>query len=132
MMARKNDAMLTLLAVFMGLLLSSSAFADKPEPHTGLWLKYQMDTWERVNAQNGTTDSPKDAADYGLFIGYINGVSEALSGLSVCIPSGSTYDQSYAVVAKYLKDNPEKWHLSPFRLTSFALKEAFPCQKRKK
>ena len=118
--------------IFMGLLLSSSAFAEKPEPHTGLWLKYQMDMWERVNAQNGTTNSPKEAADYGLFIGYINGVSEALSGLSVCIPSGSTYDQSYAVVAKYLKDNPEKWHLSPFLLTSSALKEAFPCQKKKK
>lgn len=118
--------------IFMALLLSSSAFAERPEPHTGLWLKYQMDSWERVNAKNGRTASPEEAGDYGFFSGYVNGVTDALWDLSVCLPPGTTYDQTYSVVAKYLKDNPEKWHLPPFLLTSSALNEAFPCQKKKK
>jgi len=118
--------------IFMALLLSPSAFAEKPEPHTGLWLKYQMDSWERVGTQDGRATSIEEAGNYGLFAGYINGVTDALWDLSVCVPPGTTYDQMYAVVAKYLKGSPEKWHLTPFLLTSSALKEAFPCQKKKK
>lgn len=116
--------------IFLALLLSPSSFAEKPEPHTGLWLKHQMDSWETVSAHDGRTARPEEAVDFGLFAGYVNGVTDALWDLSVCVPQGTTYDQTYAVVAKYLKGNPEKWHLSPFLLTSTALKEAFPCKNR--
>jgi hypothetical protein len=92
-----------------------------------------MDSWEKIQAQDGKTNDPRDASNYGHFAGYINGVADTLwTSQSVCMPEGTTYDQMYAVVAKYLKANPERWHLSPFLLTSAALKEGFPCKKKNK
>lgn len=90
-----------------------------------------MDTWEKAYAVGSTSD-PKEAGAAGYYTGYVDGVVEALWKKSVCLPEGSTHDQAYAVVAKYLKNNPEKWNMTPYLLVSTSLIEAFPCNRKTK
>ncbi|WP_176753970.1 Rap1a/Tai family immunity protein [Nitrosomonas mobilis] len=46
-----------------------------------------------------------------------------------CTTSGVTRGQFIAIVAKYLKNNPEKWNMSADSIVFYAMKEAFPCKK---
>lgn len=65
----------------------------------------------------------------GLFSGYVAGVVDTGYGILFCTPPGVTRGQNSAVVAKYLKNNPEKWNQSADSLVIEAMKEAFPCKK---
>jgi hypothetical protein len=46
----------------------------------------------------------------------------------VCLPKEVTIDQTIMIVTKFLKENPEKLHLSDAYLVHFALQKAFPCK----
>ena len=65
-------------------------------------------------------------------IGYITGVADTLSGITVCGPAGTAVpaSQVYDIVKQYLKDNPSLRHLSGDRLVNRALERVFPCQKK--
>jgi hypothetical protein len=64
----------------------------------------------------------------GLFKGYVNGVVDLGDNILFCTTTGVTRGQFTAVVAKYLKNNPEKWNTSADSIVVEALKEAFPCK----
>lgn len=79
-------------------------------------------------------NSSNTALDRGRFMGYVVGIVDAKSTgwestrLS-CVPSGVTVGQLQEVVHKYLKQNPQEWHLEADLLVTFAMMEAFPCPK---
>lgn len=77
----------------------------------------------------------KDDADHGkiwssagLFSGYVLGVCD-VTGHLYSIPEAAPGEQICAVVAKYLKEHPEKWSDAASDLVISALKEAFPKRK---
>jgi len=74
--------------------------------------------------------SSKDTSYYevGNYAGFIYGVYDAyeLNDLT-CPGDGVTKGQVLAVVAKFLKANPERWNEPAFYLVKDALKGAFPC-----
>ena len=65
----------------------------------------------------------------GLFKGYVGGVVDLGDGILFCTTTGVTRGQFSAVVAKYLKNNPEKWNKSADVIVTDAMKAAFPCKK---
>src|SRR5438067_2058147 len=67
-------------------------------------------------------------------LGYIEGFIGALSvahsvhNLPVgCLPDGVENVQAFRVIAKFIKDNPDKSHLHTNVLVWVALNKAFPC-----
>jgi hypothetical protein len=67
----------------------------------------------------------------GFCIGYVSGVAASYSpvpgGRNFCAPRTATRGELEAVTAKWLKANPAKWHLAPWRCVVEALADAFPC-----
>jgi hypothetical protein len=70
---------------------------------------------------------------------FILGVFSVLQSLQVnkesfvlCAPANVHQEQTVRIVAKWLKDNPSKLHLSAQHAASVSLREAFPCQKKGK
>jgi hypothetical protein len=47
--------------------------------------------------------------------------------LSYCIPNAVTREQKALVVAKYLRDHPEKLNVDDVSLVDYAFKAAWPC-----
>jgi hypothetical protein len=71
--------------------------------------------------------------DSAFCMGYIIGVADNNSFL-ICAPGGSggvTQGQFTDIVKKYLNDNPAQLHRDADVLVLDALKQAFPCPKKK-
>ena len=60
-----------------------------------------------------------------FYMGYVTGVYD-LSDDFYYYPGKSTIKEICSIVAKYLKDNPDKWGLPADLLITEALKRAFP------
>ena len=82
-----------------------------------------------IHQSGGTSKSGK--VDVNRYILYIAGVADVLQSLGLIRAKGVTVGQHCAVVTKYLKANPEKWHQSALSLILEALFEAFPLESRK-
>ena len=66
----------------------------------------------------------------GRYSGFVLGISDAYESAGViCFSSSVTNGQIYAVVSKFLKDNPDKWNYSAADLVVHSLKASFPCKK---
>ena len=80
---------------------------------------------------NANVHSPNTSYyDVGIYSGFVVGVYDTSSVLNMICPSTSvTRGQAKAIVAKYLKLNPEKWEDSAVNLVFTALVNAFPCKK---
>lgn len=79
-------------------------------------------------------DYEKSEASWGggMFLGYVSGASEVGDGVLYCSPNSATLGQTAAIVAKYLRNNPENWNLSATSLIIGALKAAYPpCPSKK-
>jgi hypothetical protein len=64
------------------------------------------------------------------FQGFVNGVLYAdLNRRIFCLPANATMGQAWAVVAKFLRENPAQWSRDPSILVEMALSRAFPCDK---
>lgn len=50
--------------------------------------------------------------------------------LSYCIPNGVTREQKGLVVAKYLRDHPEKLNVDEVSLVAYAFEAAWPCDNK--
>ena len=114
------------IVVVLGIAGVASAQTDR---HSGLWLKQHVQAYEKFLAGGNTTSEPKVAGEAGAFMGFIDGMSYAPGSRFFCEPTGTTYDQLYAVVSKWINNNPEKWHLRANELVMQALGQAFPCEK---
>lgn len=85
---------------------------------------------ERMREFEKTDTNVKDAnmADATDYMGYVTGVYDATE-YSYNSPEGITRGQICWIVAKYLKEHPERWSESAATLVIDALKEAFPFKK---
>jgi hypothetical protein len=63
------------------------------------------------------------------FSSYVIGVFDTGEGIFFDAPANVNVAQICAIVAKYLKDNPEKWNLAAVHLVIEALEKAFPKKK---
>jgi hypothetical protein len=79
--------------------------------------------WGSGYEQNGNT-----FAD-GVYLGYVAGVVDVLSGIAFCPPKGMTNGQGASVVWKWLSANPERWSEPGGDLVIAALNRAYPCKK---
>lgn len=107
--------LITLLACM--LMLSSNSWASFT---SGNELHKWMTEWEKENGNRHST---------GLFRGYVSGVVDTGNNILFCTGNGVTRGQYTAVVAKFLKNNPELWNNSGDSIVIDALKNAFPCKK---
>lgn len=86
---------------------------------------------ELIDANNRLAQGSREATDYqksALFIGYVTGVADSLSGF-YC-PGSATIRQIVAVVKKSMAAHPEDWAKSGNILVATALVTAFPCSKK--
>lgn len=100
--------------LLIGLLLSCSAHAQQSSIlYTG------QDLYTRM------TSSP------ALANGYIAGVADALSGVTVCIPPNTvTLGQMVDMVKQSLERVPSERHLAADVYVSVTLSNRWPCAKR--
>lgn len=109
-------------AYVKGLLCASAASFLLPgaaHAFTGNDLSFWVKTYEKRN-------EPGSGWDPGAFVGYVAGVSEVAQGVLFCAPDTATHGQSAAIVAKYLKENPEQWDKSASSIIVTALSSAYP------
>lgn len=76
--------------------------------------------------------SKNDLLKAGMFKGFVWAIleswtdSEARKGL-FCIPIGVSDEQAARIVADYMDNHPEYWHLPAMMQVAMALEEKFPC-----
>lgn len=75
-------------------------------------------------------DSAANYASVVTFQGYVSGVFDAYSGVVFCAPN-VTVGQVSALVVQYVNAKPERWTENGAVLVTDALKQAFPCPKKK-
>jgi hypothetical protein len=77
-----------------------------------------------------------DSMSWAYCQGKIEGAAETLllfnivlpKNSQVCFPQEVTVEQTIMIVTKFLKENPEKLHLSDAYLVHLAIQKAFPCK----
>lgn len=109
------------------LALSAALLATEASAMDGNELKGFADAYMRT--QQGTYTSPLDVANAGRFSGYVQGVTESSISFTFCPSKDVTLGQTYAIVAKYLNDNPAKWNQHASKLIEDAMTQSFPCAK---
>lgn len=62
-------------------------------------------------------------------IGYVIGVTDALTSVTVCMPRNVTSGQAHDMVKQYLEDNPGVRHFSADSLVNRVLSNVWPCKK---
>ncbi|MNO20185.1 hypothetical protein D3C76_99340 [compost metagenome] len=62
----------------------------------------------------------------GLYLGYVAGVADTTMGIVFCPIGNVTNGQNGAVVAKWLKKNPERWSEEASSLIISALRSSYP------
>ena len=118
MKTRKTILAMAVLLVFMqGQAVASFWDGNK--------LVGTMRTYEKTK-DNASNCSDLDYLEAKHYMGYVTGVYDAFEGILLQAPGNVTVGQICAIVAKYLKNNPEKWNEAAVDLVSDALKEAFP------
>lgn len=61
--------------------------------------------------------------------GFVIGVVDAYSGISLCPPNGITAGQLIAMVKKEVRINPERWDMPARTIVFLAISKTFPCKK---
>jgi hypothetical protein len=74
-------------------------------------------------------DNKEEGIRYATALGYILGVHDVSSGVSICSPSQAIAGQLVDIVLKYLAEHPQKLHEKASDLVLNALSLAFPCRK---
>ena len=63
-------------------------------------------------------------------IGYIMGVADALTSVTVCMPPTVTAGQLNDLMRNHLESNPQTRHFTGDSLISHVLTRVWPCQRR--
>jgi hypothetical protein len=107
------------------LMMAQSAMAGW---YTGFELNSFAESYEKFT--NGTSDTGVDRFSAGIFHGYAMGVTSALEAQGlICLPSQMKAGQIAAIVAKYLKNNPETWNQAGETIIFTSISRTFPCKK---
>jgi hypothetical protein len=109
---------LIIILVAMVLYLPLNSYAGY---YNGNDLVEKMREWEKAN--NNIPDVSWERS--GIFVGFIVGVWDSTDD-DYNPPGRVSVGQLCSIVAKYLKDNPEKWNLPASFLVRDAFQKAFP------
>jgi hypothetical protein len=83
--------------------------------------------WE-TSFQNGNKmEDTATAWNIANFQGFIDGIVSIANGNIWCPKTMIPLDQIYAMTAKYVRENPDKWNAQPSLLVIKPLSKAFPC-----
>jgi len=73
-----------------------------------------------------------DTIDALRFNAYVFGVIDVLEDAEyICIPENVNGRQLFAIVIKYIDNNPDKWNKTASYLVETPLLNTFPCKKKK-
>jgi hypothetical protein len=71
------------------------------------------------------------SSDRAMYLGYIAGVADSLSGVTICIPPGQvTLGQMGDMVKQSLERVPSERHLAADTYVQVTLSNRWPCAKR--
>jgi len=124
---RSQVGWLQWLATLAGALLCLGARAEFID---GTELNRWSEAYER---QLQGLQSAKDGRDIMMFMGYVMGVWDAtLSERDfLCTPDNFASMQMYQLVAKHVREHPEKWSLPADYLIREAALRAYRCKGKK-
>ncbi|MCX6543882.1 MAG: Rap1a/Tai family immunity protein [Acidobacteria bacterium] len=89
---------------------------------TGNTILKNVVQWEKY----ARGDRPGDLSSISYFQGYVAGVLDA-EGRQIRTPDALTHDQACAIVAKFLRDNPQSLNQPAADLVKAALRAAYPA-----
>lgn len=81
--------------------------------------------YERART-SGYKIEPRDVEDVGYFRGFVDGVF--FSHAWPCAPQSVYTDQVWTVVAKYLRENPDRWNIGAKDLVVEAVSRVWACK----
>ena len=123
-MKQTRTGWLKWVATWAGILLCVGAHAEFID---GTELNRWSEAYER---QLQGLQSAKDSRDIMMFMGYVMGVWDAtLSDRDfLCTPDNFASMQMYQLVAKHVRQHPEKWSLPADYLIREAALRAYRCK----
>ncbi len=112
---------LRLVPLFLCLAITQPAFAEHYFFNSGnKFVEYMREYEKEERGENGAWSKA------GIYIGYVAGVHDQ-NFRAFCKSKNVSLGQVTAIVAKYLREHPEKWDRPAFALVTAALRGAFPC-----
>src|SRR5450830_1763372 len=114
------------IAALLGALICVGASAEFID---GAELNRWSEAYER---QRQGLQSAKDGRDILMFMGYVMGVWDATLGDRdfLCTPDDFASAQMYQIVAKHVRDHPEKWGLPADYLIREAALRTYRCKNK--
>ena len=88
----------------------------------------QMITGNRLHEEMQKPNS--DNIAWAFTRGYVAGVHDSQTGISICAPSTSNLGQMSEMVKNYLENTPSVRHFSADSLVFYVLKTTWPCAKK--
>lgn len=80
--------------------------------------------WQRLNSES--------VVERSISMGFVAGVSDAITNILTCPPDYSTVGQAKDIVYRWIAENPQHRHFSASSLVVAALSSAWPCKKGQK
>lgn len=114
--------------------VSSNAMADtlnyQPCDFSGAMFAQCAATWERVFHNANVMANDTDLWQTASFQSFIDGVAFVTLNKKWCAKKLVPLDNIYAIVAKFVRENPEQWDSTPSYLILKPLAKLFPCSKK--
>ncbi|WP_370956621.1 Rap1a/Tai family immunity protein [Enterobacter hormaechei] len=115
--------MIKQLTFFLAISISSPSFSQ-PDISDGEYFLSLMDSYQTALSSQAT-DS--DRVNGALYLGYIAGISDALTEKDFCIPEGVTLGSMAKLTSKYVSDHPWIAGRHGGFIIIQALKQKYPC-----
>ncbi len=122
---------IVMLLLFVG---SNSALADTLVQCStgGANLAMCASEWENSVHNGNQLVSTNAAWNVAYFQGFVDGIVVQAAKKKFCFKEVIQTDQLYAIAAKYIRENPEKWNQNPNVLVIDSIARAFPCDHKSK
>lgn len=112
------------LVIVAGLVLASFGAAPgaRAEFYSGQTVRDKL----RLGCDDRRCDYG-DNLDFWAAWGYVLGVHDSLTTVTVCAPDSVKAGQVISITRRYLEVHPEQWNYSADRLIGRALSDVWPC-----
>lgn len=121
------ERLILFLLIVLTLAASPAVFGQTPYDGTATQLAQFALAYDRARARGGVAQ-PNELEDIGYFKGFVSGVF--VSQKWPCAREAISSEQIYAIVAKYLRENPERWGLQARDLVIEAADRVFGCKNK--
>jgi hypothetical protein len=117
------------LLVFVSLNVNANTNSNEYWVEGNTWVKGNTLVELKVEYEKYSEDEKGSFSKALSYTNYIYGVLDSIEGISVCTPKNTNGGQIFAIVSKYINDNPDKWHYPAWNLVYEPLIKTFPCKK---